>query len=309
MLRFIAKRAAYALISLAILSFTIFLLMRVSGDPAALLAAPNATNEEIAEVRTRLGLDQPLVVQYLTYVGNLARGDFGQSFQYGAPVLELYLSRLPSSLYLAAVALAFSLLVGVPVGVLSAVKSGGLWDRFARIFAMLGLALPSFWLGLIFILVFSVYLRWLPSSGSGSPLHIILPAVTLGWYFTAAHMRLTRSSMLDVMGSEYIKLARLKGLPEWLVIGKHALRNALIPLVTLAGINLVQMVNASVVVEAIFAWPGIGRLLFEGISQRDFPVVQGVVVLGGVMIVTVNLLVDILYAVIDPRIKLEAQAV
>ena len=305
MIRFIAKRAAFALISLAILSVTIFLLMRVAGDPAVLLAAPNATPEELAEVRVRLGLDQPLAVQYFSYIGNILRGDFGQSFYYGAPVMELYLSRLPSSLYLATVALAFSLLVGVPVGVLSAIRAGGAWDRAARIFAMLGLALPSFWLGLVFILVFSVNFQWLPSSGSGTSLHVILPAITLGWYFTAAHMRLTRSSMLDVMGSEYIKLARLKGLPEWMVIGKHALRNALIPLVTLAGINLVQMVNASVVVEAIFAWPGIGRLLFEGVSSRDFPVVQGIVIMGGLMVVSVNLLVDVLYAVIDPRIKLE----
>jgi peptide/nickel transport system permease protein len=170
-------------------------------------------------------------------------------------------------------------------------------------FSLLGLSMPQFWVGLILILFFSVYLGWLPSSGSGTPLHVLMPAFALGWYFAAAHMRLTRSSMLEVLGSEYVKLARLKGLPEALVIGKHALKNALIPVLTLAGINLVLMVNVAVIVETVFAWPGIGRLLYEGIAFRDFPVVQATVILGGTMIVAVNFLVDMLYAVIDPRIR------
>jgi peptide/nickel transport system permease protein len=170
---------------------------------------------------------------------------------------------------------------------------------------VLGISFPLFWGGLVMILVFSVYLGWLPSSGSGTALHLLMPAFSLGWVFAAAHMRLTRSSMLEVLGSEYVKLARLKGLPEALVIGKHAFKNALIPVLTLAGINLVIMVNVAVVVETVFAWPGIGRLLYEGIAFRDFPVVQATVLLGGSMIVVVNLLVDILYAVIDPRIRLE----
>jgi peptide/nickel transport system permease protein len=165
--------------------------------------------------------------------------------------------------------------------------------------------MPSFWVGLLMILFFSVYLGWLPSSGSGTPLHLVMPAVALGWYFAAAHMRLTRSSMLEVLGSEYVKLARLKGLPEALVISKHAFKNALIPVLTLAGVNLVIMVNVAVIVETVFAWPGVGRLLFEGIAFRDFPVVQASILLGGTMIVLVNLLVDILYAVIDPRIRYE----
>jgi peptide/nickel transport system permease protein len=170
-------------------------------------------------------------------------------------------------------------------------------------FALLGLSMPQFWVGLLLILFFSVYLGWLPSSGSGTLWHLLMPAFALGWYFAAAHMRLTRSSMLDVLGSEYVKLARLKGLPERRVIVKHALKNALIPVLTLAGINLVLMVNVAVVVETVFAWPGIGRLLYEGIAFRDFPVVQATVLLGGSMIVVVNLVVDVLYAVIDPRIR------
>jgi peptide/nickel transport system permease protein len=215
----------------------------------------------------------------------------------------LYLSRLPNSLTLALAAMALSLLVGIPSGILAAIRVNRWWDRAGKVFALLGLSMPSFWVGLLMILVFSVYLGWLPSSGSGTPLHLVMPAITLGWYFAAAHMRLTRSSMLEALGSEYVKLARVKGLPEAVVIAKHAFRNASIPVLTLAGINLVIMVNAAVVVETVFAWPGIGRLLYEGIALRDFPVVQTTVLLGGAMIVVVNLVVDLLYAAIDPRIR------
>jgi peptide/nickel transport system permease protein len=218
--------------------------------------------------------------------------------------LELYWSRLPYSVMLATAAMAFSLLLGIPSGILAAVRVGRFWDSAGKVFALLGLSLPSFWVGLVLILVFSVYLGWLPSSGAGTPLHLIMPAFALGWYFAASHMRLTRSSMLEVLGSEYVKLARLKGLPQALVISKHAFKNALIPVLTLAGINFVIMISVAVVVETVFAWPGVGRLLYEGIAFRDFPVVQGTVLMLGVMTVTVNMIVDILYAVIDPRIRL-----
>jgi peptide/nickel transport system permease protein len=218
--------------------------------------------------------------------------------------MGLYLSRLPNSLMLAAVAMTFSLAIGIPSGIIAAVRVGRFWDSIGKLFALLGLSMPAFWIGLLMILFFSVYLRWLPSSGAGSPAHLVMPAFALGWYFAATHMRLTRSSMLEVLGSEYVKLARIKGLPQSLVIAKHAFKNALIPVLTLAGVNLVIMVNVAVVVETVFAWPGIGRLLYEGITFRDFPVVQGVVLMGGAMIIAVNLLVDICYAVIDPRIRL-----
>jgi peptide/nickel transport system permease protein len=184
------------------------------------------------------------------------------------------------------------------------VRVNSLWDNIGKIIALLGLSIPGFWLGLVLILVFSVWLRWLPTSGTGDWRHLIMPAIALGWYFSASMLRLTRSSMLEVLRSEYIKLARLKGLPEAVVIGMHAFKNALIPVFTLAGVNLVVMVNAAVIIEVIFAWPGIGRLLYEGIFQRDFPLVQGVVVMAGFMIVAVNLVVDVLYAFIDPRIRL-----
>jgi ABC-type dipeptide/oligopeptide/nickel transport system permease component len=221
------------------------------------------------------------------------------------PTGKLYWQRLPASLQLAAVSMSLSLLIGLPIGVLSAVKVDHFWDRFGKIIALIGMSFPSFWLGLLLILLFSVTLQWLPTSGTGSWKNLIMPAVSLSGYFTAAHMRLTRSSMLEVIGSEYVKLARMKGLPEYKVIAKHALKNALIPVLTLAGINLVLMINVAVVVESIFAWPGVGRLLYEGISFRDFPVVQTVVLLGGVMIIIVNLCVDLLYAYIDPRIRYE----
>jgi len=292
-------------LSLLLLSLTIFFFVRVTGDPAALLVEPGASAADIAAIHHRFGLDRPLWVQYGLFMWSLMHGDLGQSFYYQTPVIDLYLSRLPNSLMLAGVAMVFSLLIGIPSGILAAVRVGRFWDSAGKVFALLGLSLPSFWVGLVLILLFSVYLHWLPSSGAGTPLHLIMPAFALGWYFAAAHMRLTRSSMLDVLGSEYIKLARLKGLPEALVIAKHAFKNALIPVLTLAGINLVIMVNVAVVVETVFAWPGIGRLLYEGITFRDFPVVQGVVLLGGAMIVVVNLAIDILYAVIDPRIRLE----
>ena len=305
MKRFIVKRLGYAVLSLLLLSLTIFLLVRLTGDPSVLLVEPGASKEDLAAIRVQLGLDRPIWVQYGQFMSSLARGDLGHSFYYRTPVLELYLSRLPHSLMLAVAAMAFSLLVGIPSGIIAAVRVNRWWDSAGKIFALLGLSLPSFWVGLVMILFFSVYLGWLPSSGSGTALHVVMPAFALGWYFAAAHMRLTRSAMLEVLGSEYVKLARLKGLPEALVIGKHAFKNALIPVLTLAGINLVIMVNVAVVVETVFAWPGVGRLLYEGIAFRDFPVVQATVLIGGAMIVIVNFFVDVLYAVIDPRIRYE----
>jgi ABC-type dipeptide/oligopeptide/nickel transport system permease component len=303
MKRYIIKRVGYSLISLFLLSVVIFFFVRVTGDPAVLLVEPGASQSDLDAIREQLGLDRPLSVQYMTFLRDLLRGDFGHSFYYRTPVLELYLSRLPNSLLLASVAMLFSLFIGIPSGILAAVRLNGWWDRVGKIFALLGQSLPSFWVGLMLILFFSVHLGWLPSSGSGTVWHVLMPAVALGWLFAAAHMRLTRSSMLEVLGSEYVKLARLKGLPEALVIAKHAFKNALIPVLTLAGINLIIMVNTTIVVETVFAWPGVGRLLYEGISFRDFPVVQATVVLCGAMIVAVNLIVDVLYAVIDPRIR------
>jgi len=304
MTQFIIRRTAYALITLLILSLTIFMVVRLTGDPVTLLAEPGARAEDLDRLRAAWGLDRSWPVQYVAFVKNILTGDLGKSFNYQMPVSELYFHRLPASLQLAFAATLISFVIGIPAGLISAVKVNTAWDNIGKIVALFGLAVPGFWLGLVLILVFSVWLRWLPTSGTGGIEHLIMPALALGWYFAASLLRLTRSSMLEVMRSEYIKLARLKGLPGWVVIAVHAFKNALIPVLTLAGINLVVMINAGVIIEVIFAWPGIGRLLYEGIFQRDFPLVQGVVILAGIMVVLINLIIDILYAYIDPRIRL-----
>ena len=304
MRQFIIRRTIYAIITLLILSLTIFLVVRLTGDPVTLLAEPGARPEDLARVRVEWGLDRPLPVQYLSFLENILTGKLGNSFNYEMPVSTLYFQRLPNSLELALAASLISFVIGIPAGLISAVRVNGAWDNFGKIVALLGLSVPGFWLGLVLILVFSVWLGWLPTSGQGDWRNLIMPAWALGWYFAASLLRLTRSSMLEVLRSEYIKLARLKGLPSVVVIAVHAFKNALIPVITLAGVNLVVMINAAVIIEVIFAWPGIGRLLYEGIFQRDFPLVQGIVLLAGMMIVAINLLIDILYAYIDPRIRL-----
>src|SRR5215467_11146176 len=304
MRQFIIRRTVYAIITLFILSLTIFLVVRLTGDPVLLLAEPGARAEDLDRVRSEWGLDRPLPVQYLSFLHNIVTGQLGKSFNYEMPVSVLYFQRLPNSLELALAASLISFLVGIPAGLISAVKVNTAWDNLGKVVALLGLAVPGFWLGLVLILVFSVWLGWLPTSGQGGWQHLIMPALALGWYFAASLLRLTRSSMLEVLRSEYVKLARLKGLPGYVVLAVHAFKNALIPVLTLAGVNLVVMINAAVIIEVIFAWPGIGRLLYEGIFQRDFPLVQGIVMEAGMMIVVINLIIDLLYAYIDPRIRL-----
>jgi peptide/nickel transport system permease protein len=303
MRRYVLSRVGYSTISLFLLSLTIFTIVRLTGDPAVLLVGPGGSQADFAQARTLWGLDRPWPDQYVSFVTNAVKGDFGTSFQYRVPVRDLYFERLPNSLMLAFWALLISLVIGIPLGIISAVKLDTGWDTLSKITALLGLSVPNFFIGLVMINVFAVWLRWLPAAGQGTWQHLVMPSIALGWYFAASMLRLTRSSMLEVLDSEYIKLARLKGLPETIVIVKHAFKNALIPVLTLAGINLVIMVNVAVIIETIFAWPGIGRLLYEAISSRDFPVVQGLVVMAGAMIVGVNLLLDLLYATIDPRIR------
>ncbi|HEX2172870.1 MAG TPA: ABC transporter permease [Dehalococcoidia bacterium] len=303
MRRFVLRRFLYSIVTLFFLSVTIFVLVRMSGDPARLLAGPGAQTEDVEALRERLGLNRPYPVQYVDFVTNAIRLNFGTSFNFRVPVTDLYFSRLPNSLQLALAAMLVSLVVGIPAGIISAVKQGTIWDRVAKVIALTGMSVPGFFVGLLLILVFAVNLRVLPTSGQGTWQQLLMPALALGWYFAASMVRLTQSSMLDVLGSEYIKMARLKGVPERIVIVKHAFKNALIPVVTLAGVNFVVMLNTAIIIEVIFAWPGIGRLLYEGISQRDFPLVQGNVILAGVMIIVANFLIDILYAWIDPRIR------
>ena len=270
----IIKRFFSSIITLLILSMIIFVLIRASGDPAELVYEyPGAREEDIARQAAAWGLDRSWPEQYVTFVWNVARFDYGQSFQYGTSVRSLYFDRLPNSLQLAFFAFIISMVIGIPLGIMSAVKVNTWWDGIGKTVALLGLSVPSFFVALLLVLIFGVKLEWLPFLGKADTFfdwqHLTLPALSLGWFFSGAMLRLTRSSMLEVLGSEYIKLCRLKGLPETTVVVKHAFKNSLIPVMTLAAVNLVVMINVAVVVEVVFSWPGIGRLLFDGLINRD----------------------------------------
>ena len=307
MQRFILTRVFYSIITLWLLVTIVFLFVRVTGDPASMMAEVG-DEKYLDQLRSDWGLDRGLHVQYAKYMSGLLQGDLGNSFQKSLGVTGIYLERLPSSLKLGFAAFAFSLLVGIPLGMISAMKVNTKWDSIAKIFALLGLSVPNFFVGLALIIIFGVQLGWLPVLGKGEGFwdwkHLIMPAFALGWYFSGSMLRITRSSMLEVLGSDYIKLARLKGVPEWVVVAKHGLKNALIPVLTLGGLNLVIMVNVAISIEVVFNWPGVGQLLFEGMVNRDFPMVQGVVLMGGIMIVVLNLMIDVVYAWVDPRIRL-----
>jgi peptide/nickel transport system permease protein len=278
-------------------------LSRLSGDPTTLLIDPQATPKDIAELKTKLGLDKSYLEQYVIFITGALRGDFGQSIWYKEPALSVFMEKLPNTIKLGLASLIITLIIAVPIGVISAIKKDTIFDHAGKIFALFGQSAPIFWLGIVLMLVFAVTLRLLPTSGTGSFKHLILPAVTLGWYGNALIMRITRSSMLDVLDTEYIKLARLSGLPEWVVIWKHALKNAAISIVTAIGLLLISLISGAVVTETVFAWPGVGRTLVESINRRDFPVIQTTVLLIAFGVVAINLLVDLVYAYIDPRIR------
>ncbi|PJE26368.1 peptide/nickel transport system permease protein [Pseudooceanicola antarcticus] len=304
MLKHLAGRLAEALVALVLMSLVIFLLSRVIGDPVALLLSDSATEADRQLLIQQLGLDRPMWQQYFTFLGNALQGDFGQSVTAGREdALELVLSRLPASLSLAGVALAFTLVLGILLGVLAAITRGTLADLAVRMLALLGQSAPSFWLGIMLIYVFAVHLGWLPTSGFGGPAYYVLPALTLGLFTLAAITRLVRASMLEALSSEYVKLARIKGLSEWSVVLRHALGNSLIPVVTFMGTFFATMITGAVVVETVFAWPGIGRLAYESIMARDFPVIQTVVLVITAFFILANLIVDLLYLAIDPRMR------
>lgn len=304
MAKYVASRLVQAAFTLLGISILVFLLARLGGDPTDLLVPPEATAADRELIRKEFGLDRPITTQYWIFVSGAVTGDFGNSMRFGEPAIDVFMDRFPNTLQLAGVAAVISLAGGLLIGVLGAVRFGTLPDRIATVIALLGQAVPSFWLGIMMIVVFSVELGWLPTSGKAGPETYIMPAIALAWYSMAALTRMTRSSMLDVMDTEYVRLARLKGLPERTVIWKHAFRNALIPILTLFSLQLIFFISGSVIVENIFAWPGIGQLTVQAISGRDYPVVQAVVFLSAVLLVFMNLIVDLLYAVIDPRIRL-----
>jgi ABC-type dipeptide/oligopeptide/nickel transport system permease component len=278
-------------------------LTRLSGNPVHLLLDVNATERDQAILMRHLGLDKPLPVQYGIYVKNIFLGDFGNSVLTRRPVSEHIWERLPATAELGFVAMFLSVLIGVPLGMYSAVRRGGALDSGARVFAVLGQSMPAFWLGLMLILIFAVVLGFLPAGGRGGIEHIVLPAFTLGYFTSAAILRLTRSAMLEVLGSDYIKFARLKGLHEQVVLWKHGLKNALLPVVTFAVLLFVQFLGGAVVTETVFAWPGIGRLAVQSIYNRDYAVVQCTVFLAALMFVVINFFVDLIYGVLDPRIR------
>lgn len=303
MQRYIIRRFCQSVLALLVLSMVIFLMSRLTGDPVLLMLPDDATQEDIAQLRQALGLERPLPVQYWAFISKAVQGDFGRSIKGQMPVMDMIAERLPNSIKLAAVALCIAVLLAFPLGVLAAVKKDTAIDKLANIVAILGQSLPQFWVGIVLIQIFAVRLRWLPVAGVGSPAHYVLPAFTLGWFVVAGMMRLLRSSMLDVLGSEFVKMARIKGISERQVIWKHALRNAFIPVLTFGAIYLAILVTGAILVETVFAWPGVGQLIYQGIVFRDFPVVQAVVLLTACIVIAVNLLVDIAYAYVDPRIR------
>ncbi|MBI5031589.1 MAG: ABC transporter permease [Chloroflexi bacterium] len=304
MQRYIVRRLIQALIMLLVVSSIVFGLSRLTGNPVALLLTEYSSEQDKIELTKQLGFDKSIPEQYMIFISNALRGDLGRSIRgERAPAMTLVADRFPASAQLAVVTLIVSLSIGLPMGVVTALKKGSITDVLVRIIALIGQSAPVFWIGIVAMYFFSVQLRLLPSSGYGKPEQFVLPVFALTWFTLAAIVRLTRSSMIDSLDSEYIKLARIKGLSEWIVVWKHALRNSLLPVLTYSGIILGRTIAGVVVVETVFAWPGIGRLAYESVLGRDFPVLQAVVLVVAALFLLINLLVDVLYAYIDPRIR------
>lgn len=302
--RFILSRVWQGILTLLVLSLIVFFSVRLSGDPALFMLPPEAaTAADYEQLKKNLGLDKPLAVQYVNYLKDALRGDFGISTVDRRPARELLFERLPATIQLATVGMALAILVGVPLGILSAVKRDSVFDTIGKFFAVVGMAAPQFWVAIMLILLFGAILKVLPTYGRGGPEHFILPAIVLAWSIMAGILRLGRSSMLEIMDSEFITFTRVKGLSEHLVLWKHALRNALIPLLTFSGISLAGLLNGAIIVEVVFAWPGIGRLLLDAVVARNFPVVQATVMVSGLFYIVTALIVDILYAYLDPRVR------
>ena len=301
---FVLRRLLQSLVVLLGVSFVVFFILHLTGDPAAVLLPPEASADDIRRFREAMGFDDPFLVQYARFLTGALQGDFGKSIRHGEPAFGLVLERMPATFELAGAALVIALALSIPAGIVSAVRRNTVVDYVSTVFALLGQSMPTFWLGIMLILFFSVSLNLLPSSGRGTLEHLILPAVTLGLFTTARITRLTRSGMLEVLNQDYIRTARAKGVSDPPVVWKHALKNAAIPIVTIVGIELGTLLGGSVITETIFAWPGVGRLSVQAIYNRDYPVVQASVFLLATTFVLVNLFVDVLYTYLDPRIRL-----
>ncbi len=304
MTTYIARRLLTILPTLLGVLLAVFLMVRLApGDPAQLLAGEFATPETLADIRQRFGLDQPWYVQLGLYAVNVAKGDLGQSVRTRKPVAYELSQYFPNTLRLTLGAMLVALLIGIPAGIIAAIRPGTVFDLLAMLGALIGVSMPVFWFGLMAILIFSVQLGWFPVAGMGTLWHLVLPAITLGTGTAAILARMTRSAMLEVLSQDYIRTARAKGVAGRVVVFKHALRNALIPVVTITGLQFGGLLEGAVITETVFAWPGIGQLLVGSILARDYPVVQGAVLLIAVAFILINLVVDLLYGAIDPRIR------
>jgi ABC-type dipeptide/oligopeptide/nickel transport system permease component len=304
-LLFALRRLGRLLLTVLLISTIIFFVIRViPGDPALVIAGVDASAEDIAAIRARIGTDRPVLAQYGAWLSAVARFDFGVSFATGQPVLGMILQRFPLTLSLALLGLALSVLIAIPLGIVSAVRRWSAWDYAGMLFSQVGMALPSFWLGILLLLVFAVKLRLFPLFGSGTLAHLVLPAVALGLARAAVLLRLTRASMVEEMSREYVVTARAKGLPERMVKYRHALKNAMLPVVTMAGIQLGYMLGGAVIIEQVFALPGLGRLFLTGVYQRDFPLIQGGIVFIALVFSLINFLVDIVYSALNPKIRM-----
>lgn len=303
---YLVRRLLQTVIVVFGVSVFAFGLMFLTGDPAEVRLGAGAdlmTAEEIQEYRERMGYDRPWYVQYLDFLGGAVRGDFGESIRYHEPAFQVVMRRLPATAQLAAVSLLISVILGVPIGVISATRPNTWVDYLTTFFALVGQSVPSFWLGIMLMLIFGVWLRWLPISGRGGWQNLLMPSFTLAAFSLARNMRLTRSSLLEVIQQDYVRTARSKGLSEYRVLFGHALRNAMLPIVTMIGLQLGFLMAGSVITESIFAWPGVGRLIIEAIYNKDFPLIQAGVTMLAVSFTMVNLIVDLLYAYIDPRVR------
>lgn len=301
---YVLGRLASGVIVILLALTAVFFMLRLSGDPVLLLAPMDTSRADLDEIRERMGFNDPLIAQFGRFMGDALQGDFGDSSRERRPAMEIVLERLPATLQLGAAALVISIVVGVPLGILSAVKHGTFWDKLARVISVAGQAIPGFWLGVLLIMLFSVKLGWLPTSGRGTAQHLLLPAVTLAALSTARYARLTRSTMLDVLGQDYIRTARAKGLTGWIVLTRHALKNASVSLITMTGLEIGRLIEGAVVVEQVFAWPGMGRVTVQALLNRDFAVVTAAVMLFAVMYTLANLLADLAYGWANPQVRL-----
>lgn len=304
MIQFIIRRLFLSVFVVVGVTVVVFAVIRLSGDPTALMISPDASAEAVQELRAQMGFDRPVYVQFWDFLAGAVRGDFGDSLRYREPAFGLVLDRLGATIQLSTAAITIAVVVAVPAGIISAVKRDTVWDRLAMFFALFGQSMPVFWFGILLILIVSVQMELLPSSGAGGVDHLILPALTLGLYSTARITRLVRSEMLETLSQDFVRTARAKGLREYAVLLRHTFHNALIPVVTVIGIEAGTMLGGAVITETVFAWPGVGQLAVSAIFNRDYPLIQAVVFTVACLFVLINLCVDIFYALLDPRVKL-----